>query len=484
MTSICNLSLSCADFSDSLKIAFVTPLIKKLTLDCEILKNYRPVSNLSFLSKLIERIVSAQFIEHLKLNGLYEVYQSAYKQFHSTETALLRVQNDLLKAVDESGGAILVLLDLSAAFDTIDHEKLLALLKSSFGVEESALEWIRSYLSGRKQSVLINGVSSDDLHLKWGVPQGSVLGPILFTVYTTPLASIIRRHGLDFHLYADDTQLYIAFKPSSPTSKYDGIAKLESCIDDIRKWMSENMLKLNDDKTELLIVTSREAANDITINVGGCDIHPGNDPPRNLGVLFDSSCSLNQHVNKLCKSLNYSIFNIGKIRRYIDKSTAEILVNSLVTSKMDYCNSLLFGVNDHLINRLQRCQNNAARVISLSRKYDHITPVMQRLHWLPVRYRIIFKILILAHKSIYGKGPMYLRDLLHWYAPGRNLRSASEYLLVEPPFKLRTFGARRFEYAAPHLWNTILPLELRREPDLERFKSGLKTCLFKRSYLC
>ena len=134
LTSICNLSLSCAEFSDSLKIAFVTPLIKKLTLDCEILKNYRPVSNLSFLSKLIERIVSTQFIDHLKSNGLYEVYQSAYKQFHSTETALLRVQNDLLKAVDESGGAILVLLDLSAAFDTIDHGKLLTLLKSSFGV--------------------------------------------------------------------------------------------------------------------------------------------------------------------------------------------------------------------------------------------------------------------------------------------------------------------------------------------------------------
>ena len=150
---------------------------------------------------------------------------------------------------------------------------------------------------------------------------------------------------------------------------------------------------------------------------------------------------------------------------------------------MDYCNSLLFGIHDHLIDRLQRCQNNAARVISLSRKYDHITPVMQSLHWLPVRYRIIFKILILAHKSIYGKGPIYLRDLLRWYTPRRNLRSASEYLLAEAHFKLKTFGARRFEYAAPHLWNNILPLELRKETDLGRFKSGLKTCLFKCHYM-
>ena len=164
LTTICNLSLACAEFSDSLKLAFVTPLIKKLTLDCEILKNYRPVSNLSFISKLIERIVCSQFIEHLKANGLQELYQSAYKQFHSTETALLRVHNDLLNSVDKSGGAILVLLDLSAAFDTIDHDKLLNLLNVSFGVKYSALKWIKSYLSNRKQSVLINGKKSEELH--------------------------------------------------------------------------------------------------------------------------------------------------------------------------------------------------------------------------------------------------------------------------------------------------------------------------------
>ena len=165
------------------------------------------------------------------------------------------MQNDLLRSVDESGGAILVLLDLSAAFDTIDHEKLFNLLNLSFGVQVSALNWITSYLSNRKQSVLINGVSSDELNLSWGVPQGSVLGPILFTIYTTPLANIIRKHGIEFHLYADDTQLYIAFKPSCPGSKYDSIKKLEACIEDIRKWMSHNMLKLNEDKTEFLVIT-------------------------------------------------------------------------------------------------------------------------------------------------------------------------------------------------------------------------------------
>ena len=161
----------------------MSPLIKKLTLDSEILKNYRPVSNLSFISKLIERIAAVQLIDHLKTNNLYEKYQSAYRALHSTETALLRVQNDLLQAVDNHGGAIHVLLDLSAAFDTIDHKKLLNILDTSFGIRGDALKWFESYLSDRQQTVQIGNEFSKSNTLNYGVPQGSVLGPILFTIY-------------------------------------------------------------------------------------------------------------------------------------------------------------------------------------------------------------------------------------------------------------------------------------------------------------
>ena len=164
LTLIVNVSLETAEFSDELKKAFVTPLIKKALLDCEILKNYKPVSNLSFVSKLLERIVCVQLVDHLKVNGLYEVFQSAYRQLHSTETALLRVHNDLLQAVDSHGGAILVLLDLSAAFDTIDHAKLLNILNTSFGIHGSALNWFSSYLKDRTQTVQIgSSVSKSNL---------------------------------------------------------------------------------------------------------------------------------------------------------------------------------------------------------------------------------------------------------------------------------------------------------------------------------
>ena len=484
LTLIINTSLSTAEFSDELKKAFVTPLIKKATLDCEILKNYRPVSNLSFLSKLIERIVCVQLVDHLKRNDLYEIFQSAYRQLHSTETALLRVQNDLLQAVDSHGGAILVLLDLSAAFDTIDHDKLLDLLNKSFGIRGDALQWFSSYLKDRTQTVQIGSSFSKEQTLSYGVPQGSVLGPILFTIYTTPLGRIIRNHGLTFHLYADDTQLYIAFKPSSAISKEEAVARIEACVEDIRIWMTNNLLKLNDDKTELIVITSRDDISkiaNISINVGGHWITPKEDPPRNLGVLFDSTCSLDAHVSKICKSINYNLYSVGKIRRYIDKPTAEKIINASVTSRLDYCNSLLYGVKSNLINKLQLCQNNAARIITQCRKYDHITPVLKELHWLPVQQRICFKILLITYKALNGKAPEYVCDMLSHYTPTRPLRSEDKHLLVNPRYRLEKFGKRSFSRAAPTLWNP-LPSDLKVADSVDAFKRGLKTHLFKTVY--
>ena len=229
----------------------------KIILDCDIFKNYRHVSNLSFIAKLVERVVCIQLVEHLKTNNLYEIFQSAYRQLHSTDTALLRVQNDLFQAVDNEGAAILLLVDfLSAAFDTIDHQKLLNLFYQSFGIGSVALKWFESYLKDRIQTVQIGSYTSTPLTLKYGVPQGSVLGPVLFTMCTTPLGNIIRKHGLNFHFYTDDNQLYISFQPGVSVSKETAISCLEACIKDIKIWMTNNLLKLNDDKTELLMITT------------------------------------------------------------------------------------------------------------------------------------------------------------------------------------------------------------------------------------
>ena len=422
LTVIVNTSLSCADFTPELKRAFATPLIKKLILDCEIFKNYRPVSNLSFVSKLIERIVCVQLVDHLKENDLYEIFQSAYRQLHSTETALRRVQNDILQVVDSKGGAILVLLYLSAPFDIIDHQKLLDILDYSFGIRGDALRWFKSYLRDITQTVQIGCSTSEPVTLKYGVPQGSVLGPVLFTMYTTPLGNIIRNHNLDVHLYADDTQLYISFKPRDSIFRQTAISQLEACIKDIKTWMTNNLLKLNDDKTELLSlppVKLPAARKTLSSTLVIHPLHQVWNHPRTLV----SCLILNDHVNKICQNINYQLYCIGKIRKYLDKPTAEKMINSAVTSRLDYCNSLLYGINGYLMSQLQRCQNNAVPTVSLRRKYDHITPVLKDLHWLPVEYRINYKILLLAYKAQHGMAPPYLSSLLSPYKPGRYLRS-------------------------------------------------------------
>ena len=299
LTLLANLSLSTGEFCSTFKKAFVIPLLKKSDLDQDIFKNFRPISNLSFISKLIERLVAIQIIDHFRLNNIMEKFQSAYRAFHSTETALLRVQNDLLKAVDTHGGAILVLLDLSAAFDTIDHATLLRALESQCGIIGTALNWFASYLTDRLQAVKIGQAISDFVKLIYGVPQGSVLGPLLFTLYTSPLSAIVRRHGLQYHFYADDSQLYIMFKPNVTISRDDAIARIEACAADIRAWMSNNYLKLNEDKTELLILTTPQqchSTSDIRIQIGDDVISPASPPVRNLGFYLTSSLKPECHI--------------------------------------------------------------------------------------------------------------------------------------------------------------------------------------------
>jgi hypothetical protein len=405
--------------------------------------------------------------------------QSAYKKSHSTETALLRVQNDILMALDKTNIVMLVLLDLSAAFDTIDHSLLLARMSDTMGVNGTALSWFKSYLTNRQQLVQICKTKSAPKQLKYGVPQGSVLGPILFTLYTSPLGSIIRRHNIDYHLYADDTQLYLSFKLNNINSN---ISLMESAIKEIHTWMTDNFLKLNSDKTELLFFGSRNSLSKLnipTIQINDCSIIPTTSA-RNLGAQFDNHMNMNNHVNSVCKSANFHIRNISSIRKYLNEGTTKHLVHTFVTSRIDYANSLLCGITQVNINKLQLIQNTSARLITKTKKYDHVTDILYKLHWLPIKQRIDFKILLLTFLAIHGTAPPYIRDLLTQYQPSRSLRSENQHLLKTRAFNT-TFGKRTFYYAAPKLWNG-LPLDVKNSNTVDIFKQKLKTYLFKQAF--
>ena len=187
-------------------------------------------------------------------NGLENVKQSAYKLSHSTETALLSIKNDVHLALARGEATAIVLLDQLAAFDTTDHGTLLDCLSSWYGIGGIVLEWFKSYLSDHSQCVKIGSILSDAKKLLFRVPQGSVLGPILFSLYTTPLSKVIQNHlGIGFHFYADDREFYVHLTHKNVAHAFD---RLKSCLEDIKKWLSAKKLKLNPDKTEFIVLYS------------------------------------------------------------------------------------------------------------------------------------------------------------------------------------------------------------------------------------
>ena len=481
VTLVVNRSLESGFFPSSFKKAIVKPLLKKPSLDPDHFQNYRPVSNLKFLSKVLERVVASRLQDHLDRHSLTEPLQSAYRKHHGTESALIKVHNDILLSLDSKHAVFLVLLDLSAAFDTIDNDLLIHRF-CTLGVEGSALSWIMSYLCHRKQSVRVNDSFSPEQELLYGVPQGSVLGPLFFTVYNTPLAEIARLHDVNVHLYADDIQLYTSFNLSDPDSEVMAKRKLESCIADMRRWMIINRLKLNDDKSEFIVVASQRQCSKIqcnSIQIGDVEVQAVSNV-RNLGVQFDSTMSMSSHINATCRSVYYHIRNISSIRKSLSKEVAAAVIHSYVISRLDYGNSLLYNAPVTQLAKLQKAQNAAARVLTGIPRFSHITPILKELHWLPVKERIMYKILLMTWKALNGRSPQYILDLVSLYVPNRNLRSSNCNMLSVPKVQSLA-GEKSFFYSAPKLWNS-LPVSVRNATSIESFKIGIKTFLFKSAF--
>jgi len=328
---------------------------------------------------------------------------------------------------------------------------------------------------------------SSFLPLRYGVPQGSVLGPQLFTIYSAPIANIARKHNISVHKYADDTQFYKSFEARSPSSLSNACNAMELCVADAKGWMRSNKLKLNDDKTELLFITSKYYQKTIgnpQIQIGSCSINASSSA-RNLGIMFDNTLSMKAQVSNICKNVHFHLRNINKIRKVLDDNSTASLIHALVTSRLDNGNSLLSGINEGLANKLQVTQNAAARILTRTKKFDHITPILSKLHWLPVRQRIIYKVLVLTWKTLNGTAPEYLRDLLMPYLAmdslTRNLQTLDESLMLDVPRTSTVLGSRSFSVFAPTMWNT-LPVELRNCTSIDCFKKNLKTHLFKEVY--
>ena len=357
---------------------------------------------------------------------------------------------------------------------------------SSLSLEllETVLSWFKSYLTSRTQAVSVNNDVSEPVPLHFGVPQGSVLGPLLYTIYTLPIGDILKKANMRFHLYADDTQLYHSFNFTDPSSQKECLEIVQNCVLQVKSWMASNKLKLNDDKTEVLVITSPFYKNKLNISqfsIDDTDI-PISTNARNIGVIFDQQLSMKKQVSAICKSAHFQLHNIGRIRKFITYDACEKLIHAFVTSRLDSCNAVLYGLPDCELKRLQCMFNIAARILTLSSNSDHVTPVLKSLHWLPIAQRIKYKILLLTFKSLHGIAPNYLAEILTPYQPSRSLRSFNSNLLLVPRTSTKLYGERAFSAAAPSLWNK-LPLHIKSIKSVENFKKCIKTYLFKEAYL-
>ncbi|KAK3548351.1 hypothetical protein QTP70_010716 [Hemibagrus guttatus] len=355
ITTVINGSLTYGHVPTAFKKARVIPILKKPALDPTDISDYRPVSLLSFLSKILERIVCNQLSDYLMQNNVHDPNQSGFKAAHSPETALLAVTEKLHAARSAKLSSVLILLDLSAAFDTVNHKTLLSTLRS-LGICGTAWEWFASYLDGCLYQLTCQGLTSAPRRLSTGVPQGSVLGPLLFSLYTHSLGKVISSHGFSYHCYADDTQLILSFPPSDTTAS----ARISACLADISSWMTAHQLKLNPSKTELLIVPGDPSpAQNLAISLSYSMISPSASA-RNLGVTMDNQLSFSSHVTNVTHSCRFLLYNIRRIQPFLSTQATQVLVQSLVISRLDYCNSLLAGLPLNAIRPLQMIQNAAA----------------------------------------------------------------------------------------------------------------------------
>ncbi|KAF7249994.1 putative RNA-directed DNA polymerase from transposon BS [Varanus komodoensis] len=381
----------------------------------------------------------------IRHNAYYlDPLQSGFRPGYGTESALVALYDDLCREKNRGSASLLVLLDLSAAFDTIDHGILLDRLVG-LGVGGTALQWFRSYLNGRFQKVVPGDYGSAPWQLCHGVPQGSILSPLLFNIYMKPLGEVIRRCGLRNHQYTDDTQLYLSFS----TNPGEAVAVLNRCLAEVMGWMRANKLKLNPDKTEVLLVGgSGFGEGELNLVLNGVAL-PLRDKVRSLGVLLDPELSLEAQVTAVARSAFLQLRLIHQLRPYLENDCLATVTHALVTSHLDFCNVLYVGLPLKTVRILQLVQNRAATLLTGTGRYVHMTPVLRQLHWLPIEVRAQFKVLVMTYKALNGLGPGYLKERLRPYMPSRPLRLAGEALLREPSVEeVRRVVTRRRAFSA------------------------------------
>ena len=463
LTHLVNLSISTSTFPESFKIAIVVPIQKKSGASQP--SEHRPVSLLTLLSKVLERVIYMQLYAFIE--PILSKTQHGFRLGRSTESALILITDKILQNMDNRKISLLTLLDLSKAFDSIDHEILLKKLQL-LGLAKSAEDWFKTYLKNRFQFVKINNLKSDIVEAPTGVPQGSILGPLLFLVCVNDLSSVVNHTKLI--QFADDIQLLIDFYPSNPSDNEMAESKLNEDLKNIYEWCCENSLQINTTKSKVMMI-------------GHPNVLHGNIPPniemnhqtleyvshsRNLGVTLDKNMTFKTHVSNVLRTASYRLANLGRLSSDIPSDVLKRIIETTVIGPAYYALPAWSSCNATLQQKLQRnVLNWSARIISGRRKFDHISDVVNKCNWLPVHKETVYRLAVTSYKAWNGNLGQELQSLFQETSHGKKTRLQNNINFILPSTRTDR-GQHRFNYIGPKLLNSytgILDLKL---PEFKR----------------
>lgn len=437
--------------------------------------NSRPISILPILSKLLEKIVFKQVQDYFSNNDLTTMFQHAYRYGHSTCTAMTQMSDSWLTSIDNSMLVGTLLLDFSAAFDVIDHEILISKL-ISYGFTSSAIKWFKSYLSERSQRVYFNGALSCSKSLDCGVPQGSCLGPLLFSIFTNDMPYILSKATLT--MFADDTTLYYA----APTcSELNQVLSCE--ISKLYNWIKTNKLVLNISKTMSIIFGSKYRLSDnpkINIQVNGQNIQQVK-KVKLLGLWLDSTLSWSDHINTVVAKMGRAVAVVRKCAQFLNSQLFSRVVCTLVLCHLDYCSVVWSAASSSHLKKLQVAQNKAARLVLGCSSRTSVAEMHERLAWLMVKHRLSVNMLVYLHRIINIRTPKFFYDNIIYYSDmhlhytrGANSRQISLPLPKSDSMKRTVF------YRSIVFWNN-LPVGVREIKGKTGFKKRLRLYLLSTS---
>ncbi len=472
-TFIVNLSIATAQIPQDFKTARVIPLHKKNSkLEAG---NYRPVSILVILSKTLERVIYDQLEAYLNSKNLLYQFQSGFRSSFSTDTCLIHLTDYIKKEMDNGNITGMVLLDLQKAFDTVDHDIMCNKL-SAIGSNDKTVSWFKSYLTGRSQMVRVNNVDSSDREITCGVPQGSILGPLLFLIYVNDMEMAVKCKLL---LYADDSALLVSGKEIDVIQK-----ELSNNLQSVHHWLVDNKLSLHLGKTEAILFGSKRKIKNAKIEVT-CNSIPIKQQAsvKYLGMTIDQNLSGDKVANSVISKCNGRLKFLYRNKQCLDRNARKTLCNALIQSHFDYaCSCWYTSLTVKLKNKLQVCQNKMVRFILSMDARSHVgAHEITRINWVDVESRVKFLKLNHMFKILHNKAPKYMQKDFENCQKSHRYNTRSSQLSYDVP-QFKSTGQTTFMYSGIKIWNDIPPF-IQNASTINNYKKLVKSHLKNQMHL-